>query len=50
MATHHHSHIAIPPARSVLAWSAWRRMLTVLPAVGLLWLAVLWANLDALPW
>jgi len=30
--------------RSVLAWPAWRRVLAVLPAVLLLWLAVGWAN------
>lgn len=29
---------------SVLAWPAWRRVLAVLPAVLLLWLAVGWAN------
>lgn len=34
------------PARSVLAWSAWRRLLVVLPAIALLWLAVAWALLD----
>jgi hypothetical protein len=32
------------PTRSVLAWPAWRRVLAVLPAVLLLWLAVGWAN------
>ena len=29
---------------SVLAWPAWRRVLAVMPAVLLLWLAVGWAN------
>ena len=37
-------------ARSVLAWPAWLRVLVVLPAVALLWLAVAWANLDTAPW
>lgn len=35
---------------SVLAWPAWLRVLAVLPAVGLLWLAVVWAQLEAAPW
>lgn len=35
---------------SVLAWPAWLRMLAVLPAVALLWLAVAWTGLDATPW
>lgn len=41
-----------PPftTRSVLAWPAWLRVLAVLPAVGLLWLAVVWAQLEAAPW
>ena len=38
------------PARCVLAWPAWLRVLAVLPAVALLWLAVAWAQLDAAPW
>lgn len=37
-------------ATSVLAWSAWLRVLAVLPAVALLWLAVAWAQLEAVPW
>jgi len=41
---------SISPARSVLAWPAWLRVLAVLPAVALLWLAVAWANLEATPW
>jgi hypothetical protein len=45
---------APPPARprlpSVLAWPAWLRVLAVLPAVALLWLAVVWAQLEAAPW
>jgi len=36
--------------RSVLAWPAWLRVLAVLPFVLLLWLAVAWANLEAVPW
>ncbi|MCP5280161.1 MAG: hypothetical protein H6930_00920 [Rhodoferax sp.] len=36
--------------RSFLAWPAWQRVLAVLPALGLLWLAVLWASMDSLPW
>ncbi|MBP6646098.1 MAG: hypothetical protein KA207_09595 [Burkholderiaceae bacterium] len=38
------------PTRSVLAWRAWLRVLAVLPALALLWLAVAWAQLDAAPW
>jgi hypothetical protein len=41
---------SIPLTRSVLAWPAWLRVLALLPAVALLWLAVLWANLEAAPW
>ncbi|NDP40187.1 MAG: hypothetical protein GZ093_15805 [Rhodoferax sp.] len=33
--------------RSVLAWPAWLRVLTVLPALLALWLAVWWANAGA---
>jgi len=35
---------------SVLAWPGWLRVLAVLPAVLLLWLAVAWARLEAAPW
>lgn len=35
---------------SVLAWPAWLRVLAVLPAVLLLWLAVAWAQLEITPW
>jgi hypothetical protein len=35
---------------SVLNWPAWQRMLAVLPALILLWLAVLWTGLEATPW
>jgi hypothetical protein len=35
--------------RSVLAWPAWLRLLVVLPALVLLWLAVLWASVEAAP-
>ncbi|MBE2262673.1 MAG: hypothetical protein IAE92_08015 [Burkholderiaceae bacterium] len=35
--------------RSVLAWPAWLRLLTVAPALLLLWLAVLWALSDLVP-
>ena len=38
------------PARSVLAWPAWLRVLAVLPAVVLLWLAVAWTSLEIAPW
>jgi len=39
-----------PRRRSFLAWPAWQRVLAVLPAVGLLWLAVLWTRMASLPW
>ena len=35
---------------SVLAWPAWLRVLAVLPAVALLWLAVVWAQVEVAPW
>ncbi len=38
------------PARSVLAWPAWLRVLAVLPVVMALWLAVIWANEGAALW
>ena len=41
---------ARPRLPSVLAWPAWLRVLAVLPAVLLLWLAVAWAQLEAAPW
>lgn len=41
---------ARPPLPSVLAWPAWLRVLAVLPAVLLLWLAVAWAQLEVAPW
>ncbi len=44
------SHFFTARARSVLACPAWLRVLAVLPAVALLWLAVAWANLEAAPW
>ena len=44
------SHFFTASTRSVLAWPAWLRVLAVLPAVALLWLAVAWANLEAAPW
>lgn len=34
---------------SVLAWPAWRRVAAVVPALGLLWLAVVWALSDVAP-
>ena len=37
------------PAPGILAWSAWQRALAVLPALALLWLAVVWANIGAVP-
>jgi hypothetical protein len=36
--------------RGVLAWPAWLRVLVVLPLLLALWLAVWWANAQALPW
>lgn len=36
--------------RGVLAWPAWLRILLVAPAVVVLWLAVLWADLETTPW
>lgn len=36
--------------RSVMAWAAWQRVLAVLPAIAVLWLAVAWANLEITPW
>ena len=55
------SHHTMPPkpppliktSLSVLAWPAWRRVLAVLPAVLLLWLAVGWAyglTWELTPW
>lgn len=41
---------ASPRSASVLAWPAWLRMLAVVPAVALLWLAVAWAQLELAPW
>jgi hypothetical protein len=35
--------------RSVLAWPAWLRVLAILPALVLLWLAVLWASAEVVP-
>jgi len=35
---------------SVLGWSAWQRVLAVLPVVLLLWLAVWWAGAEVKPW
>jgi hypothetical protein len=37
--THRQTH-----ARSPLAWPAWLRVLAVLPALALLWLAAWWAH------
>ena len=41
---------AAHPGASVLSWPAWLRVLAVLPAVLLLWLAVAWAQLEVAPW
>lgn len=41
---------ASPRGSSVLAWPAWLRVLAMLPAVALLWLAVAWAQLAVAPW
>lgn len=40
-----------PPllSRSVLAWPAWLRVLVLLPVLVLLWLAVWWASMAAVP-
>lgn len=46
----HSPHSFHPKSRSVLAWPAWLRVLTVLPAVALLWLAVAWAAWGTYPW
>jgi hypothetical protein len=35
---------------SVLAWPAWLRVLAVVPALALLWLAVAWALAEVAPW
>lgn len=47
-----HSHFIKPTRarRSLLAWPTWLRVLAVLPAVALLWLAVAWASVEAAPW
>lgn len=34
---------------SVLAWAAGRRVLLLLPVLAVLWLAVLWANVEVAP-
>ena len=36
--------------RPPLAWPAWLRVLAVLPAVVVLWLALAWAMLETAPW
>jgi len=48
----HAGHPVAKPTRrlSVLAWPAWRRVLTVVPVVMALWLAMWWANMGASPW
>lgn len=42
---------AQPSIRSsgFLAWSAWQRVLAMVPALTLLWLAVLWASVEVPP-
>ncbi len=35
---------------SILAWPAWLRLLAVVPVLLLLGGAVVWANVDAVPW
>lgn len=47
-----HHHPINKPIRplSILAWPAWRRVLSVLPLVLALWLAAWWANMGANPW
>ncbi|PKO60461.1 MAG: hypothetical protein CVU24_12865 [Betaproteobacteria bacterium HGW-Betaproteobacteria-18] len=51
-AVHTSAHLAAParPARSVLAWPAWLRVLAVLPVVLALWLAVGWTNAGVVAW
>lgn len=41
--------VAQDTRRSVLAWSAWRRVALVLPVLALLWLAVVWASVEGAP-
>ena len=41
--------VAQDTRRSVLAWSAWRRVALVLPVLVLLWLAVAWASVEGAP-
>lgn len=41
--------VAQDTRRSVLAWSAWRRVALVLPVLVLLWLAVAWASVKGAP-
>lgn len=45
-----HPGTKVTPARSVLAWPAWLRVLAVLPVVLALWLAVWWANMGTIAW
>lgn len=46
-----HSHTLKPnDFVTVLGWPAWLRVLTVLPVLVLLWLAVLWASEVVTPW
>jgi hypothetical protein len=47
---HSHSVKSARARRSALAWPAWLRVLAVLPALALLWLAVAWASLKVAPW
>ena len=47
--THHHTHEP-PGFGTVLGWPAWLRVVTVLPVVVALWLAVLWTSEFITPW
>lgn len=38
-----------PPRAGLLAWSAWARVLAMVPVLVLLWLAVLWTGLTTGP-
>ena len=38
-----------PPRAGLLAWSAWLRVLAVVPILVVLWLAVLWTGMAAGP-
>ena len=41
---------ANPRGASLLGWSAWQRVLALLPLLMLLWAATAWALADTAPW